>query len=50
MKTVVVHYFAFLREQRGLAQEKISTEAASAAELYGELRPRVATSEATALN
>jgi molybdopterin synthase sulfur carrier subunit len=40
MKNVVVHYFAILREQRGLAQEKIVTEAGSAAELYGELRTR----------
>jgi sulfur-carrier protein len=40
MKTVLVHYFAILREQRGLALEKIATEALSAGELYRELRAR----------
>lgn len=40
MKSVYVHYFAILREQRGLAQEKIETEAETAAELYGQLRAR----------
>jgi molybdopterin synthase sulfur carrier subunit len=37
-KTVEVRYFAILREQRGLAQEKIATDAATAAQLYDELR------------
>ena len=37
-KTVEIRYFAILREQRGLAQEKIATDAATAAQLYDELR------------
>ena len=37
-KTVRVSYFAILREQRGLGAEQVSTEAATAAELYEELR------------
>jgi sulfur-carrier protein len=37
-KTVVVRYFAILREQRGLAEEEISTSASTARELYEELR------------
>ncbi len=40
MKTVQVQYFAILREQRGLAHEVCATEAATAAELYAELRAR----------
>ena len=40
MKTVHVQYFAILREQRGLAQEKLLTAATSAGELYAELRQR----------
>ncbi len=39
-KTVRVRYFALLREQRGLDEEPVATEAANAAELYGELRKR----------
>jgi len=39
-KTVQVRYFAQLREQRGLGEERVSTEAATAAELYEELRGR----------
>jgi molybdopterin converting factor subunit 1 len=39
-KTVEVQYFAILREQRGLAKEKVSTAAATAAQLYDELRAR----------
>jgi sulfur-carrier protein len=38
--TVHVRYFAVLREQRGLDGERIDTEAASAAEIYEELRRR----------
>jgi molybdopterin synthase sulfur carrier subunit len=38
--TVAVQYFAILREQRGLAQEKLSTAAATPAALYEELRAR----------
>jgi molybdopterin synthase sulfur carrier subunit len=40
VKTVHVRYFAVLREQRGLEEERIETEAVSAAELYEELRGR----------
>lgn len=39
-KTVRVRYFAMLREQRGLGEEQVATEAATAAELYEELRGR----------
>jgi sulfur-carrier protein len=40
MPTVNVQYFAILREQRGLAQEKLATNAASPGALYEELRGR----------
>jgi molybdopterin converting factor subunit 1 len=40
VKTVLVRYFAILREQRGLDEERISTTAGTAAELYEELRKR----------
>ncbi len=40
MKTVHVQYFALLREQRGLSREAVTTQAATAAELYEELRAR----------
>ena len=40
MKTVLVRYFAILREQRGLAEERLDTEAATAGELYEQLRGR----------
>ena len=36
-KTVNVRYFAVLREQRGLAQERLVTAAEDAAGLYAEL-------------
>ena len=39
-KTVRVRYFAVLREQRGLDEESIATDAATAADLYEELRAR----------
>lgn len=35
--TVTVRYFAILKEERGLAMEKIASGAASLADLYGEL-------------
>lgn len=38
MKTVSVRYYAILREQRGLGEERVATNAATAAELYEELR------------
>jgi molybdopterin converting factor subunit 1 len=40
MKTLRIRYFAILREQRGLAEEKLATTAATAADLYAELRGR----------
>ena len=40
MTTVEIHYFAILREQRGLAHEKLSTAAATPLALYEELRAR----------
>jgi molybdopterin converting factor subunit 1 len=40
MKRVGVQYFAILREQRGLSEESVSTEAATPAALYEELRAR----------
>jgi molybdopterin synthase sulfur carrier subunit len=39
-KAVRVRYFAVLREQRGLDEERVATDAATAAELYEELRVR----------
>lgn len=39
-KTIRVTYFAQLREQRGLAQEACATSAATASDLYAELRGR----------
>jgi molybdopterin synthase sulfur carrier subunit len=40
MKNITVQYFAILREQRGLTEEKISTAAATPVALYDELRAR----------
>ncbi len=40
MKTVHVQYFALLREQRGLSREAVTTAAATAGDLYDELRAR----------
>lgn len=40
MPTVRLHYFALLREQRGLAQETLATAASTPAELYAELSAR----------
>lgn len=37
-KTVKVWYFALLREERGMTDEGVSTTAATAGELYDELR------------
>lgn len=37
-KTVLVRYFALLREQRGLGEERVATTAATAGELYQELQ------------
>ena len=38
MKHITVQYFAILREQRGLTEEKLATGAPTAAALYEELR------------
>lgn len=38
MKTVHVQYFALLREQRGLDDETVQTEAPDAGALYEQLR------------
>ena len=40
MKTVHIHYFALLREQRGLSTETLATAAPDAAALYAELAAR----------
>lgn len=40
MKTLSIRYFAILREQRGLAQEQVQTDATTPALLYEELRAR----------
>lgn len=39
-KTVCVRYFAILRDQRGLGEERVPTGACTASELYEELRLR----------
>ncbi len=38
--TLRIHYFALLREQRGLSEETLTTSAPTAAALYDELRAR----------
>lgn len=40
MKRVTVSYFAMLREERGLSEEEVATEAATASEVFGELASR----------
>jgi molybdopterin converting factor subunit 1 len=40
MSTIEVQYYAVLREQAGLSQERVVTAAATAAALYEELRAR----------
>jgi sulfur-carrier protein len=40
MPALTVQYFAILREQRGVAEEKLATTAATPAALYAELRAR----------
>ena len=40
MPAVTVQYYAILREQRGLAEEKLVTAASTPAALYEELRGR----------
>ena len=40
MISISVQYFAILREQRGLSEEKLTTSAMSLTALYDELRAR----------
>lgn len=40
MKTIHVHYFAWLREECGCAEETVQTPACTPEELYAELRSR----------
>lgn len=40
MRNIQIHYFAILREQRGLNEESLETAASTAADLYEELRAR----------
>lgn len=40
MKSVIVQYFAILRERSGRSEETIETKADTAADLYGELENR----------
>lgn len=40
MATFTIQYFAILREQRGLAEERLASEATTPAGLYNELRTR----------
>lgn len=40
LKTVRVDYFALLKEQRGLASERLQTECSTLFELYEELQKR----------
>ncbi len=40
MKTITLQYFAVLREQAGCSEERLTTAAATPAELYDEVRAR----------
>jgi molybdopterin converting factor subunit 1 len=40
LKTVLIRYYAILREQRGIEDETLLTDAATPAALYEELRAR----------
>jgi molybdopterin converting factor subunit 1 len=40
MKAITLQYFAVLREQAGRSEERVSTTAATAAELYAEASAR----------
>jgi molybdopterin converting factor small subunit len=37
MKQITIHYFASLRDERGLAVETVETDAETAAELYARI-------------
>ena len=40
MKSIEVHYYAILRDQAGRRREQVETGAATAAELFDELKAR----------
>ena len=40
VKTIHIHYYATLREQRGVNQEALTTQAKTVKELYEELQKR----------
>lgn len=40
MKTILIHYYAALRESRGRAEDTVKTDAGTARDLYEELRAR----------
>ena len=42
MKNIRIRYYAILREQAKRSEESLATDAATAAELYAELRSRYA--------
>jgi molybdopterin converting factor small subunit len=39
-KTIIMEYFALLREERGCSREEYTTQAETTAQLYAELRER----------
>ena len=39
-KTIHIQYFALLREERGLSQESVSTQAETAEDLFEELKSK----------
>ena len=47
MKTITVRYFAMFREQAGIAEEEITVDAATAADVFVETRSRHGSSEPT---
>ena len=47
MKTITVRYFAIFREQAGIAEEEITVDAATAADVFVETRSRHGSSEPT---
>jgi molybdopterin converting factor small subunit len=47
MKTITVRYFAMFREQAGIAEEKITVDAVTAADVFKETRSRHGSSEPT---
>ena len=41
MKTITLQYFAVLREQAGCSEERVTTAAATPAELYAEAQAKL---------